>query len=191
GVRPMGDVLVGAPEDRVVDGGGELTDASAHAHGHLSTGDDRCGQIALGSGAATDHRVQVEYLAREYDVPVECPGQTLDVLHPILTAGVVGRVPRHQVHTGPGRRGEFGQAERPGDECGHLATGHVVVGAEQGVVGWVAAPGDVGLGQGVDLALEDVLIIVREPVLHGRIRQLQGADQQGGHLSPVEVAPGA
>src|SRR5690606_34020224 len=100
GVRPMGDVLVGAPEDRVVDGGGELTDASAHAHGHLSTGDDRCGQIALGSGAATDHRVQVEYLAREYDVPVECPGQTLDVLHPILTAGVVGRVPRHQVHTG-------------------------------------------------------------------------------------------
>src|SRR5690606_26716740 len=52
-------------------------------------------------------------------------------------------------------------------EAGHLAPGDIVAGTEAVVGGWVAPAGDSGRRQGVDLGLEDRVVVVCEAVAVG------------------------
>ncbi len=70
-------------------------------------------------------------------------------------------------------------AERPNEEGGHLGAGHRIVGAE---VGRIAALGDAGCEEAVDVVLEGVADGVDEPGRSSR-RKAERPVQEGGHLA--------
>ncbi len=66
-------------------------------------------------------------------------------------------------HGGP-KRSWLEAGEGPVEEGRHLSAGDRVFGTETEVVGRVAAPGDPGLRQGMDVLFEHVAGLVDEPV---------------------------
>ena len=72
--------------------------------------------------------------------------------------GVAGR----DVGEVGGVAGGEGEGERPSEERGHLAPGDGLVGAEAGVVGWVAAAGDAGGGECLYVRFVDRPVVVDE-----------------------------
>src|SRR5690606_13009340 len=87
--------------------------------------------------------------------------------------------------------GRSAVAQRPVQERRHLSAGDVVVGAEVGVVGWVAAAGDAGCGEAVDVAFEDRVVVVVEEVAAAVVGVTQRPHQEGCHLSAGHVVVGA
>ncbi len=93
----MLDVLVGTPEDGVVEGGGELADPAAKGVHELS-GHDRPGlDVPLLFGPLADEPIEVELVAGKHQMHVDGVGHLLDVRHTRGTAGVIGRERRDQV----------------------------------------------------------------------------------------------
>ena len=85
---------------------------------------------------------------------------------------------------GGGGLGDLGEAQGAGQERGHLGPGHRLVGAVAQGVG-LAAGGDAGPGQGVDVGFVEAACGVGEPGRVGGCRQVEGAGQERGHLGPV------
>src|SRR5690606_16291278 len=81
------------------------------------------------------------------------------------------------------------QSQAPGHEGGHLAAGDQVGGTVFGVGGGVAAPGDAGGGQSVDVAFVDRARSVGELAV-GAGCKVEGADQERGHLLAGDVVGG-
>ncbi len=88
---------------------------------------------------------------------------------------------------GPGQGLE---AQRPGQESGHLAARDGAIGAETAVIRRVAALGDTGAGHGFDRPLEDGAVVVDEGIPGGD-PPTEGPSQEGGHLRPRHRGVGA
>ncbi len=75
----------------------------------------------------------------------------------------------------------------PYQECGHLLSGDLAVGAEP-IVGWrVAAPGDPSGSQLHDVGFENRVVIIDEWVIE-LIGEIQGSDQERRHLAPRHLS---
>ena len=71
-----------------------------------------------------------------------------------------------------------------------MAAGHRVVGAEPVVVRWIAAPGDPGRGQLLDIGLEDGTVVVGE--FDGTlIGEAERSNQERRHLAAAHRVGGA
>src|SRR5690554_4480190 len=159
----MGYPFVATPEDGVEHRGGELADSATHPFAEGAGTEDRGRDIALGSGAGTHHLVDGEGLTRIDDVAVERVCQELDVVDPGLAAVVVGGESGDPLDLGKRWRLDQLQAGKgPDQEGSHLTPGHRRVRAEAIVVGWVAALGDAGRGQRLDVLFVDAGVRVRE-----------------------------
>ena len=93
----VGDVLVPAPEHRVVERGGELADTTAHSVDQLSPQQGARLHESVLLGPLSHMTVEAEGLAGWHQGVIDPVGEELDVGHPGCTAIVVGRVLRHQV----------------------------------------------------------------------------------------------
>src|SRR5690606_430270 len=86
---------------------------------------------------------------------------------------------------------ETGRLIRPVDERRHLPAGHVVQRTEHGVGGRIAAPGDAGCPEDVDIGLVDAEVVVREQVIAGTIGEAEAPDHERCHLRPGQLVDGA
>src|SRR5690606_12983503 len=89
------------------------------------------------------------------------------------------------------RSGSGSETQGPGEEGRHLGPDQGPLGTELIVGGRIAAGGDAGGGDRLDVALEDRVVVVTEgiggagPVLH------EGTVQEGGHLTPGDGVLGS
>lgn len=97
GVGFVGDVLVAAPEDGVVESRGELADSTTDGVNEL-TGDDGSGwEVSTFFGPLTDVLVETERLAGENKSAPDVVGHLVDIRDTVGTARVKCRERRHHV----------------------------------------------------------------------------------------------